>query len=94
MLCQFIYWRGKQSDPNGWLFKTSAEIEEETGLSYNEQVTARKNLCSNGLMKEKYARLGHRMAFLLDLKAINAKWAMPQSAIGESHDSAFADVDM
>ena len=43
LLCQFIYWRGKESNKDGWLYKDSDEIEEETGLTYNEQKTARKN---------------------------------------------------
>ena len=38
-LCQLIYWKGKEADPNGWLYKESDEIEVETGLSYGEQKT-------------------------------------------------------
>src|SRR5688500_18357123 len=75
MLCQFIYWRGKEADPSGWLFKTCEEIEVETGLTYEEQRTARKQLKDGGFLEEHYARLDHQMKFRLNLDAINEAWA-------------------
>jgi hypothetical protein len=85
LLCQFIYWRGKESDKKeSWLYKTSAEIEEETGLSYDEQKTARRNLVEAGLMEEHYARLDHQMKFRLILDTIDEKWGKPKSDIPES----------
>ena len=83
LLCQFIYWRGKQADPDGWLEKTSEEIEEETGLSYDEQKTARTKLVGAGFVQEKYARLDHKMRFLVNLDEINTKWASLQGGIPE-----------
>ncbi len=53
-LCQMYYWQGKQDDPNGWIYKTQAEIEAETGLSRTEQETARRLLRQRGLLKERY----------------------------------------
>ena len=38
---QFFYWHGKGHDPDGWVYKTQAEIEEETGLTRRNQETAR-----------------------------------------------------
>jgi len=38
-LAQLFYWRGKQQDPEGWIYKTKAELEAETGLSRYEQDT-------------------------------------------------------
>jgi len=84
LLCQFIYWRGKESDNDGWLYKTADEIEKETGLSYGEQKTARRDLISAGLLDEHYARLDHQMKFKLNLDAINEKWGKPQTEIPES----------
>ena len=84
LLCQFIYWRGKESDPNGWLYKESEEIEAETGLSYNEQKTARRNLLDAGLIEEHYARLDHQMKFRLILEAINEQWGTAETVIPES----------
>lgn len=83
LLCQLIYWRGKQADPEGWLLKTSEEIEGETGLSYDEQKTARKQLKDAGFLEEHYARLDHQMKYRLDLEAINEAWAPWQSPAPE-----------
>lgn len=73
-LCQFLYWFGKGADPEGWIYKTSDEIEEETGLSYEEQKTARRNLRRAGLLKERYARIEHTMYFMVDIEALNKQW--------------------
>ena len=89
LLCQFIYWRGKESDPKGWLYKTSEEIENETGLSYDEQKNARLKLKEAGLMEEHYARLDHQMRFRLNIDAINELWGTPQSDIPEHGKTAF-----
>lgn len=89
LLCQFIYWVGKGVDKDGWLYKTSEEIEEETGLSYNEQKTARKILVDAGLLEEHYARLDHQLRFRLDLNKINEKWGTEEPKNGECDDSTF-----
>lgn len=89
LLCQFIYWRGKESDPNGWLYKTSDDIEEETGLSYNEQKTARANLVSAELIEEHYARLDHQMKFRVNLDMINLLWGTEQTVVPESDNPSF-----
>lgn len=87
LLCQFIYWRGKESSGDGWLYKTSQEIEDETGLTYNEQKTARAVLVKVGLIQEHYARLDHQLKFMVNLDAINEKWGNPQLEIPQSDDS-------
>jgi len=84
LLCQFIYWRGKESDPNGWLYKTSDDIQQETGLSYGEQKTARRDLVEAGLIEEHYARLDHQMKFRVILEAVNDKWGNDETVIPES----------
>lgn len=89
LFCQFIYWRGKEADPNGWLEKTSEEIEGETGLSYEEQKTARRQLRDAELLEEHYARLDHQMRYRLNLSKINEKWAELQPQIPESGNPLF-----
>lgn len=89
LLCQFIYWKGKEADANGWLYKESDEIETETGLSYGEQKTARRLLVEAGLIEEYYARLDHQMRFRLNLEAINDKWGMSETSIPESGKPQF-----
>jgi hypothetical protein len=88
LLCQLLYWIGKERY-TGEIFKTSEEITEETGLSYKEQKTARKNLIDNGLLEERYARLEHQIYYKPLLKAIDEKWRMTQQAIPESPDGTF-----
>ena len=89
LLCQFIYWRGKERDAEGWLYKTSSEIEDETGLTYNEQKTARALLKDAGLIEEHYARLDHKLMFRVNLDAVNEKWRMMESNVPECDDSTF-----
>lgn len=52
MLSQLVYWADKSKDPNGWIYKTSKEWTEETGLTRREQDTARKNLKELGFIDE------------------------------------------
>lgn len=73
-LCQFIYWTGKERAGDGWIYKTSDEIEDETGLSYKEQMTARKNLRKAGILNEKYARIEHTIYFQINLDKLNQRW--------------------
>lgn len=94
LLCQLIYWTGKQADPDGWIYKTSDDIEEETGLSYDEQVTARKQLVKNGFIEEQYKRLDHQMAFRIMASAINEEWRKPNHGIGETVDIALGKADL
>ncbi len=89
LLCQFMYWRGKEASGDGWLYKTADEIEKETGLSYGEQKTARRDLISAGLLEEHYARLDHQMRFKLDLDALNEKWEVEETNIPESGKPKF-----
>ena len=42
MWSQLYYWSDKTKDPDGWIYKTQAEMFEETGLSRKQQDTARE----------------------------------------------------
>jgi len=83
-LCQLIYWRGKEADPNGWVYKTAEDMETETGLSYDEQKTARAKLKEAGLLDEHYARLDHQMKYRVNLEAVNEKWGETKQPVRES----------
>lgn len=86
-LCQFIYWTGKGTLEGGWIYKTADEIEEETGLTYNEQVTARRNLVEEELIEEKYLRIEHRMLYRVNLSKIDSAWgASPKPQDPESRN--------
>ena len=78
LLCQFIYWIGKGEAKDGSVYKTSKELEDETGLTYEEQKTARARLKEIGLLTEKYARLDHTVYFKIDTNKLDALWASSQ----------------
>lgn len=73
-LCQLFYWKGKGSDPDGWIYKTAGEWQEETGLSYDEQRGARKTLTQAGLLEEKYKRIDHQMMYRIKAEELNKMW--------------------
>lgn len=80
LLCQFIYWHDKSHTADGWVYKTRDDIENETGLSHEEQATARKKLKALGLWEEENKRMEHKMLYRVNLDALNALWEESQSA--------------
>lgn len=63
---QLLYWHDKGQSPEGWIWKTQAEFEEETGLSRREQETARKHLCALGVLEEKLSGIPARLHYRLN----------------------------
>lgn len=74
MLQQLIYWTGKQTNPDGWIYKSSIDWREELCLSPKEQRTVRKNLRELGVIEEKEARLEHRIYFRIVPEKIQQVW--------------------
>jgi hypothetical protein len=64
---QFFYWYGKGHNPDGWIYKTQAEIEEETGLTRRNQETARKKLRELGVLEERYSGMPAKLYYRLNL---------------------------
>lgn len=81
LLCQFLYWTDKTKD--GWIYKTHYEIEEETGLSYNEQKTARAKLVELGIMEEEFKRWDRTNRYRIDRDALNDLWELSQGRVVE-----------
>jgi DnaD/phage-associated family protein len=52
-LSQVYYWSKRTNDPDGWFWKTAKECQEETGLTDNEQKTAREICAKLGVVEEK-----------------------------------------
>jgi len=73
-ICQMAYWRGKGENKEGWIYKTSEEIEDETSLTYKEQTNVREGLKKKKLLQEKYARTEHKMYFKVEWNEINSIW--------------------
>lgn len=73
-ICQMAYWKGKEQDPDGWIYKSSEEIERETALSYKEQRNVRAGLLAKKLLREWNSRTEHKLYFKIDWDAVNALW--------------------
>jgi hypothetical protein len=89
-----IYWTGKQADPNGWIYKTAADIEEETGLSYYEQQTARKQLLKLKFIEEQYKRLDHQMVFRVMANEVNQQWGMRKDLVPEPDNTSLGNEEI
>ncbi|MBV7434515.1 hypothetical protein KRX19_05685 [Cardiobacteriaceae bacterium TAE3-ERU3] len=68
LFSHFMYWEGKVDRELG-IYKSAAEIEKETGLTVQEQRTARKKLRERGLLVETERRIEHRIYFKLNEQA-------------------------
>jgi hypothetical protein len=64
---QLLYWTGKGKIAGNWIYKTQAEMEEETGLTRSNQETARKTLIKMGILEEARRGVPGRMHYRLDL---------------------------
>lgn len=73
-LCQLLYWSDKTKDAEGWIWKKSDELEEETGLTYNEQKTARDRLVELDILEEEYKRLSHFTRFRINKEVLDSLW--------------------
>lgn len=74
LLAQLLYWTNVIEDEHerdGWFYKNSKEIEEETSLSYREQLTARKNLVFMKLISEETNRLEHVIFFKVNTGCVD-----------------------
>lgn len=99
MLSQLIYWSNKTDNKLG-VYKTAGEWTAETGLTYSQQRTARKLLCSLGILVETEKRLEHKIFYKLDIavfddwyqtNVIKAEISEIQIANSRNEDLAFGD---
>lgn len=68
-----FYWQPKAKSELG-VYKTADEIKTETGLSVQEQRTARKKLKDLGVLVETNKRFEHRLYFLIDESKFDELW--------------------
>jgi len=57
LLSQLIFWNGMGSLAGGWIYKTIAEFETETGLSRTQQLNALQKLAKLNIIEIKYASI-------------------------------------
>lgn len=80
---QLVYWTGKQHDPNGWIYKSQAEMEQETGLSRRHQEKARDILLSHGVIEVELGGLPRRLWYRVDLEALLDIMRTPYSTLNQ-----------
>lgn len=73
-ICLFIGWTGNQKDPDGWIYKSQADITRETGLTRAEQETARRELKRRGLLDEKKKGIPCQLYYRPNRDRINIAW--------------------
>ena len=82
-LRQLVYWTGRGHDPEGWIYKTQAEMEEETGLSRHWQRKARKILGSQGAIEERKRGIPRKLWYRVDLGALLGIMETPHSTMNQ-----------
>ena len=70
-LGQLMYWDERAEDGAIGVYKSSEQWQTETGLSYKEQMNARKKLRTLGLLSETHKRLQHRIYYKLNHDAFD-----------------------
>ena len=81
-LCQLLYWEGKQRDPDGWIYKSQRDMEEETGLSRRMQDEARSKLKERRLIEEARRGVPATMHYRIDHQALEDAWLTARTAGG------------
>ncbi len=89
LLCQLLYWDGKQADPAGWIYKTQEDLSEELGMTRTEQENARRTLRGNGFLEEDRRGIPARLYYRIDKHAVNAAWETYMSSTVEPEDAGF-----
>lgn len=74
MLCQLLYWTPRTKHKDKWIYKTNYEIEEETGLTYNEQKTAKRILRDMGLIVYEVKRWDRVTRYRVEEETLNNLW--------------------
>jgi hypothetical protein len=73
ILSQVLYWCRRTpdlADRDGWIFKTSDELQQETGMSWKVQRRARQILLAAGWIEERKLTMPARLEFRLHLAAL------------------------
>jgi hypothetical protein len=69
-----VAWKAFE-DRDGWLEATMDELSMYTGMSEDEQRTARKNLKKLNLLEERHLRLHHKMFYRVNFEKLDALFA-------------------
>lgn len=82
-LRQLVYRTGQSRLRGGWLWKTEAEMEDETGLSRSQQRKARKILTGYGVVEEYRKGVPRRMHYRVNLIKLEELLETPRSTLNQ-----------
>lgn len=71
LLSQLLYWHGKGKRKDGWIYKTAADIEAETGLTRSNQETAIRILLKHKVIDYKLAQVPAKRHFKVDMERLH-----------------------
>ncbi|WP_343529284.1 primosomal protein I [Yokenella regensburgei] len=78
LLSQFVYWHNRMDGE--WMYKTREDIKKETGLSRDEQETARKRLVALGVLEEQLRGAPATMHYRINSARLEALLLAPDRA--------------
>jgi hypothetical protein len=90
-IAQLFFWKGKQKDEEGWIYKTKLELEEETGLSRWEQDKCVEDLKKKKILETKYDRLDHRLYYRIHTDTLDT--IMEADSPSESGKTTFGKAE-
>ena len=93
LFCQFFYWHDKATSQLG-IYKSVEEIEEETGLTYKEQLGARNQLKKLGVLHETNKRLEHKIYYKLELYRVDELLSFASLQKGISPNDNLSDGEL
>jgi hypothetical protein len=70
LLSQLLYWSRKTTDTEGWFYNTQEELQGQTGLGSDGQLSARQLLRKLGLLDEKRRGMPARIFYRLNLERV------------------------
>lgn len=76
LLSQFVYWHNRMD--GSWIYKTQSEIKRETGLSRDEQETARKRLIAIGVLEEELRGVPATLHYRVNAERLEALLLTPE----------------
>jgi hypothetical protein len=71
LVSQLYWWKGKERDPDGWIYKTKRDLTKETGLTHKEQRKCVEELKNFKILETHYDRVDHRLRYRLCIPALD-----------------------
>jgi hypothetical protein len=78
LLSQLVYWHNRMDGE--WMYKTREDIKKETGLSRDEQETARKRLVALGVLQEDLRGVPATVHYKINTERLEALLLAPDKA--------------